>query len=78
MEERKGWMGGRGMALHSKEGLRWELPIGQNLAIVPAIKLIIGTKNFEVWGGGGGEFNARVQRSGGGEGIVAIGQSMVY
>jgi hypothetical protein len=41
-------MGGGGMALHSKEGLRWELPIGQNLAIVPAIKLIIGAKHFDV------------------------------
>jgi hypothetical protein len=36
------------MALHSKGGLRWELPIGQNLAIVPAIKFILGAKNFDV------------------------------
>jgi hypothetical protein len=41
-------MGGRGMALHSKGGLRWELPIGQNLAIVPAIKSILGEKHFDV------------------------------
>ena len=47
------WVGG-GMALHSKEGLRWELPIGQNLAIVPAIKLIIGAKHFDVCGDGKG------------------------
>jgi len=40
-----------GMGLHSKGGMRWELPIGQNLAIVPAIKLIIGKKHFDVWGG---------------------------